>query len=78
MIKILIFSFIFSGVIFSQNENQTEQTKFDFPGYTIKGCLGSDLSKPKRQVAKLPSKKSATPIIINMYPKNCIIFKCYI
>ncbi|MFL2768935.1 MAG: hypothetical protein ACJ0E7_03270 [Gammaproteobacteria bacterium] len=58
MIKILIFSFIFSGVIFSQNENQTEQTKFDFPGYTIKGCLGSDLSKPKRQVAKLPSKKA--------------------
>ena len=38
--------------------NQTEQTKFDFPGYTIKGCLGSDLSKPKRQVAKLPSKKA--------------------
>ena len=58
MIKILIFSLFFSGAILSQNENQTEQTKFDFPGYTIKGCLGSDLSKPKRQVAKLPSKKA--------------------
>jgi len=58
MIKIFLLSLIFSGAIFSQNENQTEQTKFDFPGYTIKGCLGSDLSKPKRQVAKLPSKKA--------------------
>ncbi len=58
MIKILIFSLFLSGVIFSQDENQKEQTKFDFPGYTIKGCLGSDLSKPKRQVAKLPSKKA--------------------
>jgi len=58
MIKILIFSLFLSGAIFSQDENQKEQTKFDFPGYTIKGCLGSDLSKPKRQVAKLPSKKA--------------------
>jgi len=58
MIKILIFSLFLSGAIFSQSDNQTEQTKFDFPGYTIKGCLGSDLSKPKRQVAKLPSKKA--------------------
>ena len=58
MIKIFIFSLFFSGVIFSQDKNETEQTKFDFPGYTIKGCLGSDLSKPKRQVAKLPSKKA--------------------
>ena len=58
MIKIFIFSLFFSGIIFSQDKNQTEQTKFDFPGYTIKGCLGSDLSKPKRQVAKLPSKKA--------------------
>ncbi len=58
MIKIFIFSLFFSGVIFSQDKNQKEQTKFDFPGYTIKGCLGSDLSKPKRQVAKLPSKKA--------------------
>jgi len=58
MIKILIFSLFLSGFIFSQDENQPEQTKFDFPGYTIKGCLGSDLSKPKRQVAKLPSKKA--------------------
>ena len=58
MIKILIFSLFFSGIILSQEENQKEQTKFDFPGYTIKGCLGSDLSKPKRQVAKLPSKKA--------------------
>ena len=58
MIKILIFSLFFSGIILSQDKNQTEQTKFDFPGYTIKGCLGSDLSKPKRQVAKLPSKKA--------------------
>ena len=58
MIKILIFSLFFSGIILSQEKNQKEQTKFDFPGYTIKGCLGSDLSKPKRQVAKLPSKKA--------------------
>ena len=58
MIKIFIFSLFLSGVIFSQDENQKEQTKFDFPGYTIKGCLGSDLSKPKRQVAKLPSKRA--------------------
>ena len=58
MIKILTLSLFFSGFILSQDENQKEQTKFDFPGYTIKGCLGSDLSKPKRQVAKLPSKKA--------------------
>ena len=58
MIRIFIFSLFFSGIILSQDKNQTEQTKFDFPGYTIKGCLGSDLSKPKRQVAKLPSKKA--------------------
>ena len=58
MIKILILSLFLSGAIFSQDENQIEQTKFDFPGYTIKGCLGSDLPKPKRQVAKLPSKKA--------------------
>ena len=58
MIKILIFSLFFSGIILSQEKNQKEQTKFDFPGYTIKGCLGSDLSKPKRQVAKLPSKRA--------------------
>ena len=58
MIKIFSLSLFLSGVIFSQDENQKEQTKFDFPGYTIKGCLGSDLSKPKRQVAKLPSKRA--------------------
>ena len=58
MIKILIFSLFFSGIILSQEKNQKEQTKFDFPGYTIKGCLGSDLSKPKKQVAKLPSKRA--------------------
>ncbi len=58
MIKIFILSLFLSGVIFSQDKNQKEQTKFDFPGYTIKGCLGSDLSKPKRQVAKLPSKRA--------------------
>tara|TARA_B100001057_G_scaffold282812_1_gene283207 strand:- start:1383 stop:2771 length:1389 start_codon:yes stop_codon:yes gene_type:complete len=58
MIKIIFYLLIFSGTIFSQNDNQQEQTKFDFPGYTIKGCLGSELSKPKRQVAKLPSKRA--------------------
>ena len=58
MIKILVFSLFFSGIILSQEKNQKEQTKFDFPGYTLKGCLGSDLSKPKRQVAKLPSKRA--------------------
>ena len=67
MIKIFIFSLFFSGVIFSQDKNETEQTKFDFPGYTIKGCLGSDLSKPKRQVAKLPSKK-AQAYLKNLFP----------
>ena len=58
MIKILVFSLFFSGIILSQEKNQKEQTKYDFPGYTIKGCLGSDLSKPKRQFAKLPSKRA--------------------
>ena len=58
MIRIFIFSLFFSGIILSQEKNQKEQTKFDFPGYTLKGCLGSDLSKPKRQVAKLPSKRA--------------------
>ena len=43
---------------FSQSQKEPEQTKFDFPGFTLKGCLGSELSKPKRQVAKLPSKRA--------------------
>ena len=58
MIKIFLYFLIFSGVVFSQKDNQPEQTKFDFPGFTIKGCLGSELSKPKRQIAKLPSKRA--------------------
>lgn len=58
MIKIFLYFLIFSGFIFSQKDNQPEQTKFDFPGFTIKGCLGSELSKPKRQIAKLPSKRA--------------------
>ena len=58
MIKIFLYFLIFSGVAFSQKDNQPEQTKFDFPGFTIKGCLGSELSKPKRQIAKLPSKRA--------------------
>jgi len=58
MIKIFLYFLIFSGAVFSQKDNQPEQTKFDFPGFTIKGCLGSELSKPKRQIAKLPSKRA--------------------
>ena len=58
MIKIFLYFLIFSGFVFSQKDNQPEQTKFDFPGFTIKGCLGSELSKPKRQIAKLPSKRA--------------------
>ena len=58
MIRIIFLLFLFSNFSFSQNKDNPEQTKFDFPGYTLKGCLGSDLSKPKRQVAKLPSKQA--------------------
>jgi len=57
MIRIIFLLFLFSNFSFLQNKENPEQTKFDFPGYTLKGCLGSDLSKPKRQVAKLPSKQ---------------------
>ena len=60
MLRICIFLFLFSGLSFLQNKDNLEQTKFDFPGYTLKGCLGSDLPKPKRQVAKLPSKQAQT------------------
>lgn len=58
MLKTFIIIFFFSNLSFLQTKEDTEQTKFDFPGYTIKGCLGSELSKPKRQVAKLPSKQA--------------------
>ena len=58
MIKIFLYFLIFSGAIFSKKDNQPEQTKFDFPGFTIKVCLVSELSKPKRQIAKLPSKRA--------------------
>ena len=58
MIRIIFLLFLFSNFSFLQNKDNPEQTKFDFPGYTLKGCLGSDLSKPKRQVAKLPSKQA--------------------
>ena len=58
MIKFLFFILIFTNIAFSQSQKESEQTKFDFPGYTLKGCLGSDLPKPKRQVAKLPSKQA--------------------
>ena len=58
MIRIIFLLFLFSNFSFLQNKDNQEQTKFDFPGYTLKGCLGSDLSKPKRQVAKLPSKQA--------------------
>ena len=49
MIKFLFFILIFTNIAFSQSQKESEQTKFDFPGYTLKGCLGSDLPKPKRQ-----------------------------
>ena len=58
MVRIIFLLFLFSNFSFLQNKDNQEQTKFDFPGYTLKGCLGSDLSKPKRQVAKLPSKQA--------------------
>ena len=58
MIRIIVLLFLFSNFSFLQNKDNSEQTKFDFPGYTLKGCLGSELSKPKRQVAKLPSKQA--------------------
>ena len=58
MIRIIFLLFLFSNFSFLQNKDNPEQTKFDFPGYTLKGCLGSDLSKSKRQVAKLPSKQA--------------------
>ena len=49
MIKLLLVVLIFSNIIFSQSKEDVEQTRFEFPGYTLKGCLGSDLPKPKRQ-----------------------------
>ena len=58
MMRLVLFFFLFSNFVFLQNKSESEQTKFDFPGYTLKGCLGSELSKPKRQVAKLPSKQA--------------------
>ena len=58
MVRLFLFLFLFSNQVFLQNKGDAEQTKFDFPGYTLKKCLGSELSKPKRQVAKLPSKKA--------------------
>ena len=58
MIKLLLVVLIFTNILFSQSKEDGEQTRFEFPGYTLKGCLGSDLSKPKRQVAKLPSKQA--------------------
>ena len=58
MMRLLFLVFLFSSTAFVQSEKDKEQTIFDFPGYTLKGCLGSDLPKPKRQVAKLPSKQA--------------------
>ena len=58
MTRLLFLFFLFSSTAFVQSEKDKEQTVFDFPGYTLKGCLGSDLPKPKRQVAKLPSKQA--------------------
>ena len=58
MTRLLFLVFLFSSTAFVQSEKDKEQTIFDFPGYTLKGCLGSDLPKPKRQVAKLPSKQA--------------------
>jgi len=58
MMRLLFLFFLFSSTAFVQSEKDKEQTVFDFPGYTLKGCLGSDLPKPKRQVAKLPSKQA--------------------
>ena len=58
MTRLLFLVFLFSSTAFVQSEKDKEQTVFDFPGYTLKGCLGSDLPKPKRQVAKLPSKQA--------------------
>ena len=55
---IALLIFIFSNSIFLQNQQNPEQTEYNFPGFTLKGCLGSELSKPKRQVAKLPSKQA--------------------
>ena len=58
MIRLLFFILIFTNSAFLQNQKDQEQTQFEFPGYTLKSCLGSDLPKPKRQVAKLPSKQA--------------------
>tara|TARA_B100001121_G_scaffold71257_1_gene63083 strand:+ start:3789 stop:5174 length:1386 start_codon:yes stop_codon:yes gene_type:complete len=56
--RLLFLIFVFSSTALVQSDKDKEQTVFDFPGYTLKGCLGSDLPKPKRQVAKLPSKQA--------------------
>ena len=55
---IALLIFIFSNSVFLQNQKNPEQIEYNFPGFTLKGCLGSELSKPKRQVAKLPSKQA--------------------
>ncbi len=67
MFRIFVLLFLFSNFSFLQNKDNPEQTKFDFPGYTLKKCLGSELSKPKRQVAKLPSKQ-ATRYLKELFP----------
>ena len=47
MVRLFLILFLFSNHVFLQNKGDAEQTKFDFPGYTLKKCLGSELSKPK-------------------------------
>ena len=36
MIRIIVLLFLFSNFSFLQNKDNPEQTKFDFPGYTLK------------------------------------------
>ena len=52
MIKLLLVVLIFTNTLFSQSKEDVEQTRFEFPGYTLKGCLGSDLSKPQKTGSK--------------------------
>jgi len=72
MIKLFVLVVLFSNYSFLENQESTEQTKFDFPGYTLKGCLGAELSKPKRQVAKLPSKQAQRYLkeLFPFFPKS--------
>ena len=54
MVRLFLFLFLFSNQVFLQNKGDAEQTKFDFPGYTLKKWVGADVTTPKGQFANFP------------------------